>query len=313
VVLYDIPAAADNCENAGSPQVVCMPPSGSVFPIGTTPVVCEVTDACGLEGEPCIFDVTVADVNVIQVNLQVEYMEFRDPVPCEAPRPFTFRLFEGCPGGPMEICHDDITIMPDGSVTACIEVPCGDYTCATAKDDSHSLRYTTEDLVVVPNTETCNGYASNRMIYVATWPNEFLGGDLTNFQDECFVDILDVAAYFTKELQRCPPESCDDLPHPIGVHHADINCDGICDALGDLGWIIRNFQEFCDPDCCSGAGPGTAHPRMWIEVKELCEMGLGHLAAADIDGDGVVSLDDVEAYYNGDRPQPVTSIGGPCP
>ena len=45
VVTFGLPVATD--PNGGGVTVVCVPPSGSLFPIGTTPVVCTATDAAG--------------------------------------------------------------------------------------------------------------------------------------------------------------------------------------------------------------------------------------------------------------------------
>jgi hypothetical protein len=48
--------AIDLC--AGEVEVICRPSSGSVFPIGTTRVICVATDGVG-NATPCIFEVTV--------------------------------------------------------------------------------------------------------------------------------------------------------------------------------------------------------------------------------------------------------------
>lgn len=50
--------AYDAC--SGYRPVTCVPPSGSLFPLGTTAVACTATDACGLTGS-CSFTVTVAN------------------------------------------------------------------------------------------------------------------------------------------------------------------------------------------------------------------------------------------------------------
>jgi hypothetical protein len=50
--------AADSCDPA--PVVVCNPPSGSLFTVGTTTVTCTATDAAGNSAE-CTFAVTVVD------------------------------------------------------------------------------------------------------------------------------------------------------------------------------------------------------------------------------------------------------------
>jgi hypothetical protein len=58
VVNYRPPTVNDNC--AGT-TVVCNPPSGSAFPLGTTTVICTATDAAGNQAS-CSFTVTVFDV-----------------------------------------------------------------------------------------------------------------------------------------------------------------------------------------------------------------------------------------------------------
>jgi hypothetical protein len=49
------------------PQVVCTPPSGSLFPIGVTQVSCTATDDAG-NMDQCLFDVTVGDTVAPSVN-----------------------------------------------------------------------------------------------------------------------------------------------------------------------------------------------------------------------------------------------------
>ena len=58
VVIYDNPAATDNCP--GAIASVCNPPSGSSFPRGTTTVTCSASDKAGVTGF-CAFTVTVVD------------------------------------------------------------------------------------------------------------------------------------------------------------------------------------------------------------------------------------------------------------
>jgi hypothetical protein len=61
-VFYEV-GASDNCAGGegqgGSVQVVCSVPSGSFFPVGTTPVTCTATDA-SQNSASCSFNVTVS-------------------------------------------------------------------------------------------------------------------------------------------------------------------------------------------------------------------------------------------------------------
>lgn len=63
VVNYFIPPASDNCPIF---NVVCLPPSGSSFAIGTSTVTCVATDGGGLTAT-CSFTVTVSDFERIAV------------------------------------------------------------------------------------------------------------------------------------------------------------------------------------------------------------------------------------------------------
>jgi hypothetical protein len=58
------PGVSDNCPGVGSPT--CVPPSGSLFPAGTTPVDCSATDAAGNSGA-CSFNVTLNLVSILEI------------------------------------------------------------------------------------------------------------------------------------------------------------------------------------------------------------------------------------------------------
>ena len=57
VVPFALPVASDNC---GGVDIVCEPPSGSLFPLGRTTVTCTATDQHG-NSSVCAFDVVVED------------------------------------------------------------------------------------------------------------------------------------------------------------------------------------------------------------------------------------------------------------
>ena len=56
IVDYPLPLIINECN--GEPTLECDPPSGTLFPLGTTTVLCRATDAAGNSGT-CTFDVTL--------------------------------------------------------------------------------------------------------------------------------------------------------------------------------------------------------------------------------------------------------------
>jgi hypothetical protein len=58
IITYAAPMATDNC---AVQSILCMPPSGSAFPLGTTTISCTATDTSG-NNAGCSFSVTVFDV-----------------------------------------------------------------------------------------------------------------------------------------------------------------------------------------------------------------------------------------------------------
>jgi hypothetical protein len=75
VVTYAAPMASDNC---ALQSVICNPPSGSTFPVGTTTVTCTATDTSG-NTAACSFTVNMSSFclqddsnpgNIVQVNAQ---------------------------------------------------------------------------------------------------------------------------------------------------------------------------------------------------------------------------------------------------
>jgi hypothetical protein len=68
IVTYATPVATDDCDPA--PSLTCVPPNGSVFPAGTTPVNCVARDACGNKTN-CTFTVTVIPEPVPRLTIRI--------------------------------------------------------------------------------------------------------------------------------------------------------------------------------------------------------------------------------------------------
>ncbi|MFE4709024.1 HYR domain-containing protein, partial [Peribacillus simplex] len=96
IVNYPPPTVNENCPGATS---VCSPPSGSLFPVGTTVVTCTATDAAGNTSAPCSFTVTVNDVEPPTIICSGNITQGNDPGVCGAivnyPPP---TVNDNCPG-----------------------------------------------------------------------------------------------------------------------------------------------------------------------------------------------------------------------
>jgi len=79
------PATATDETAPANPEVTCTPPSGSVFPIGTTKVSCTATDAFGNPAEECFF-VSVLEIQPSPSERDLDSISLRgDFVPGAAP------------------------------------------------------------------------------------------------------------------------------------------------------------------------------------------------------------------------------------
>jgi hypothetical protein len=78
--------ASDNC---GAPTLVCVPPSGSLFPAGCTPVVCTATDAAG-NASTCTFQVCVFPIGCYLKNPSFELLNANLPPAANCGDPLNF-------------------------------------------------------------------------------------------------------------------------------------------------------------------------------------------------------------------------------
>lgn len=110
------PSAVDNCAVVGA--ITCVPPSGSVFPVGVTPGSCTADDAAGNQGSDP-FNVTVLDVEApvltcpadIELDLppqsQGQNVDFDDPL-----------VADNCPGSGAPLCDPASgDLFPAGTTT----------------------------------------------------------------------------------------------------------------------------------------------------------------------------------------------------
>ena len=70
-----------------------------------------------------------------------------------------------------------------------------------------------------------------------------------------------------------------------------------------LTFIAINFLENDKICCCPGRSVDPAVGLTEISVRELESMGLGHLAVGDLNNDGMLDTDDLNAFMAGARPK----------
>lgn len=255
-----------------------MLPLGAPYPAGvTTNVTWQATDCSG-NVSTCIQAVTVNAVNMLTATVELLNVNTTTFDRC-----ITFDFFgAGCPA-PAATVNAVITFTNRvGTVT--IPVPCGSYTCVTARDRLHSLR----------RTANPSHFGISGLNYVANFVNDgplnndaLIGG---NLNDDQYIDILDFGAYVNQfgATYGSVNTTCS-----TPFFHADINGDGSVTIL-DYSFISINFLTFREADCCGTPLVGDFGPISDISVFELAARGDWDIArSADLDRDGRVNLADV--------------------
>lgn len=256
-------------------------PLGDPYPAGVTTITWTATDECGNESV-CVQTITVSDVNEL-----VLVVDLSPTVDTTLTRCITFELWE-CPATiPTEIVSLELTFT-DGMFSGTVELPCGNYTCITARDELHTLR----------RTATLSIAGSEPAQYVAdfssTSGNDLIGG---NLNDDLFVDILDFGVFVG---QFGADYGTGDTTCATPFPHADISGNGTV-GVEDFTFISINFLESSEANCC-GAQGAQGRPVKRISVRQLKRMRLGDLVVGDLNHDGWLDIQDMVEFFNGRRP-----------
>ena len=165
--------------------------------------------------------------------------------------------------------------MTNGSgIASNVQVPiAASYPCITAKDAGHSLSNTGVSSVVGVE------YAASIAL------------DQGDSNDDNLVDILDFGIYVGK------------FGAAVAGGSSNFN-DDLAVNSGDFGFISLNFA---DTGIVCGAFTGGA-PRTAVSVKELRRSGMGELAGADFNRDGMLDVNDVVYYMQNGIRQPAKPI-----
>ena len=265
VVTFTDPTATDNCDP--TPGVVCVPPSGSVFPSGITTVTCTATDACS-NFSVGTFDVEVQPVN--EVVIEVELVGVSAPTSrcihfvgddCTDTADATLSFTD----------HDSNALTPVRAI-ATIQIPCGTNTSLCVKDEQHTLWSSTT------LTPVGTQYVADSLVSLE-------GGDTDNDGD---VDINDVTWFIFQYGSITVSGGC---PYDGTTRDADFN-DGGAIGSEDYTFLTANFLS-TSGCACTQPLPGDGQRGRFVKslpVRSARE------AALDFDGNGRIDHKDVRRF-----------------
>jgi hypothetical protein len=300
------PTASSDCDGAtlqctGTyPDGTPIPPAkimnGGEFPIGVSTICCTATSVlCGDTLEDC-WTVTVNDQTSLDVTIQLSpIIAAHDLARC-----IEFELFANCVEAPLDfgaVIHFGGMWDHTGHFTDSIKIPdAGQWFCITARDQLHTLRSTAW-------LECVDGVYEAVFKGDPFWGGNWLvGGNLDGYKksnpnaSHNVIDILDFGQFVAHYLDVVEPNTDCLTEYPNG--HADINGDGVVDAL-DFAFIMMNFLAESKDACCPDAASGNWTARTEVSVRELRQMGMGELSVADLNNDGLVNTADMAAFTAG--------------
>ena len=306
-VYWDAPTAGTDCP-VGDLVPVCwgsheggyqypqsVVQNGGEMPQGVSTFECYVdSPRCGqrlTDG----WTVTVSDQQTFDVTVQLQPLI----AAAELSRCIKFELFSDCVTDPIVFSKPlvfgglwDWT----GHFTDTFKYDKGQYACMTARDQLHTLRG-------CAMVECIDG------IYYVVFKgdpllggNWLIGGNLDGFKKdvpEASHDVIDILDFGMFVGEYTEDYGTGDTTCATAGPHADINGDGEVDTL-DFAFIEDNFLAH-SKDCCCG-GVASIVGRTEVSVRELRLMGMGDLAVADLNRDGLVNMDDMTAFLAGERP-----------
>jgi len=295
-------SASDNCGiDTIINDVTGTSDASGIYPVGPTTVTWTVTDTCG---NTTVVDqvVTVNGVNDLAVDVEL------DQVSTNVDRCITFELTPA--GGGTPVLVEETLSFTAGLASQTIEVPCGAYECITARDTLHTLQQRDDDDFGIVGTSYVADFTRTSMMD----PGDVLRGG--NYNDDEFIDILDFGIFIGQFGQMISA----DTPCPVTAPHADADGSGEVDTP-DFTYISNQFLAQAEA-ACPGASPLTddsgpiaidaqrTGPVESITVAELADLGMAHLATADLNHDGVLDQFDIAAFFGGALPDHLADVTG---
>jgi hypothetical protein len=257
------PSVIDNCGDAD--LVITRSdaqPLGAPWACGTTIVTWSATDGCGRTAQATT-SVTVEPYHLLDLRLAYAGSGYASSM-----------------GRCIDIDLGDVEAAVAMTFAAgvgmeTIQVPVGSYGCATADDDLHSLVSTGS--VVIEGT---------RYVLALAGTSALVNGDVT---DDNLVNVADWGVIVTRIGSMQPA----DVDCSTAGFHVDFNGDGaVTQADGDF--IVASLLRTGATGC--GALIGGSADEGSMSVDQLAAIAGPDAILADLNGDGMVDLDDVSLW-----------------
>jgi hypothetical protein len=274
---------------------LCM--HGGSLPVGVNNFCAGANVGCGDPDEAC-WTITVNEQTSLDVEVQLSPVIVAEAMS----RCIDFQLYSDCVQPPLEFSQQLLfggLFDHVGHFNDSIKIPdSGQWICITARDQQHTLR-------------SCDFLDCVDGVYQAVFKSDpffggnwLVGGNLDAWKKDNpnaghdVINILDFGQYISQYGKNYGGAN---TPCDKTTGNADINGDGVVDGL-DFAFISLNFGEDSKDCCCPGSVAGNRVMLTEVSVLQLRQWGMGDLAVADLNQDGVVNTDDMSAFMAGTTP-----------
>jgi hypothetical protein len=252
--------------------------------------------------------VTVNDQTSLDIDVQLAPPITHNDRDGELTRCIKFSLYANCIEDPV-IFSDDVTFGGIynflGKARGKIKVPgTAQWGCITAQDQFHTLRSCYTFGAGDCDDGQLRSQFSGDPEFGGNW---LVGGNLDAWKKfvegaDPSLDVIDILDFgtFVSQFGVTYPDNDTPCATTVGPN-ADINGDGTVN-MADYNFVLNNFL-FSSKDCCCGPQAADLPPALVeVSVDQLRQMGLDDLIVADLNSDGVVNADDMDAFMQGVRP-----------
>jgi hypothetical protein len=264
LVVEPVVTAANNCAEVAVTRTILLPDGSTApswperFPIGTSSVTWSAVDPAG-NATVATRTVTVHDHQIARLSVELAGV-------ISASAPFTRPVRVSTPFSAPVV----LDVPFNGAVGDAVEVQVpvrASYPCLTVKGTTHTLA-------------TAQAPSIDGTVYGFATAFRLTSGDSN---DDNAIDILDFGEMM---VDRSVVGSEPKTPNSRSNYDGNAFVNNVDFAFIATGFLRRGES------CTQGAG--GAEPLARISVKDARRRGMGHLAVADVNGDGWIDLRDME-------------------